>query len=102
MLPRPKQWARRVKSDATRGAAAADFDGGGGNGAWTSWFLYALAEVDAAHALALALQHGMTVTHPPTNAPWGFVGFIWVIPTATRSGSVLEPARIERTVSCEG
>ncbi|WP_337174668.1 hypothetical protein [Paludisphaera sp.] len=25
--------------------------------------------MDAAHALAL--QHGMTVTHPPTDEPWG-------------------------------
>jgi catechol 2,3-dioxygenase-like lactoylglutathione lyase family enzyme len=42
-------------------------------GVWTSWFLGSPAEVDAAHALAL--QHGMTVTHPPTNEPWGIREF---------------------------
>ena len=34
-----------------------------------SWFLGSPAEVDAAHAVALS--HGMTVTHPPTDEPWG-------------------------------
>jgi uncharacterized glyoxalase superfamily protein PhnB len=34
-----------------------------------SWFLDSPAAVDAAHALAL--QHGMTVTWPPTDEPWG-------------------------------
>jgi catechol 2,3-dioxygenase-like lactoylglutathione lyase family enzyme len=38
-------------------------------GVWMSWFLGSPAEVDAAHALAL--QHGMTVTHPATDEPWG-------------------------------
>ena len=42
-------------------------------GVWMSWFLGSPAEVDAAHALAL--QHGMTVTHPPTNEPWGIREF---------------------------
>jgi len=42
-------------------------------GVWMSWFLGSTAEVDAAHALAL--QHGMTVTHPPTNEPWGIREF---------------------------
>src|SRR5215470_2345646 len=37
-------------------------------GVWMSWFLNSTAEVDAAHALAV--QHGMTVTHPPTDEPW--------------------------------
>jgi catechol 2,3-dioxygenase-like lactoylglutathione lyase family enzyme len=38
-------------------------------GVWMSWFLGSPAEVDTAHAVAL--QHGMTVTHPPTDEPWG-------------------------------
>lgn len=38
-------------------------------GVWMSWFLGSPAEVDAAHALAL--RRGMTVTHPPTDEPWG-------------------------------
>ncbi|HEX4609717.1 MAG TPA: bleomycin resistance family protein [Urbifossiella sp.] len=38
-------------------------------GVWMSWFLGSPAEVDAAYELAL--RHGMTVTHPPTNEPWG-------------------------------
>ncbi|HVK17340.1 MAG TPA: bleomycin resistance family protein [Fimbriiglobus sp.] len=42
-------------------------------GVWISWFLGRPADVDAAHALAL--QHGMTVTHPPTDEPWGIREF---------------------------
>jgi catechol 2,3-dioxygenase-like lactoylglutathione lyase family enzyme len=38
-------------------------------GVWMSWFLKSPAEVDAAHALAL--EHGMTVTHGPVDEPWG-------------------------------
>jgi hypothetical protein len=38
-------------------------------GVWMSWWVRSPAEVDAAHALALQL--GMTVTHPPTNEVWG-------------------------------
>lgn len=38
-------------------------------GVWMSWFLGSPAEVDAAHDLAL--RHGLTVTFPPTNEPWG-------------------------------
>ena len=34
-----------------------------------SWRVRSPAEVDATHALALQL--GMTVTHPPTNEVWG-------------------------------
>ena len=37
-------------------------------GVWMSWFLASPADVDAAHALAV--QHGMTITMPPTNEPW--------------------------------
>lgn len=38
-------------------------------GVWMSWWLRDPAEVDSAHALAL--RHGMTVTSPPTDEPWG-------------------------------
>jgi catechol 2,3-dioxygenase-like lactoylglutathione lyase family enzyme len=38
-------------------------------GVWMSWWVRSPAEVDEAHALAL--QHGMTVTHPPRNEVWG-------------------------------
>lgn len=38
-------------------------------GVWMSWWVGSPAEVDATHALAQ--QHGLTVTHPPTNEPWG-------------------------------
>ena len=39
------------------------------DGVWMSWWMDSPAEVDALHAAALA--HGMTVTYPPTNEPWG-------------------------------
>jgi catechol 2,3-dioxygenase-like lactoylglutathione lyase family enzyme len=42
-------------------------------GVWMSWFLGSPAEVDAAYELAL--RNGMTVTHPPTNEPWGIREF---------------------------
>jgi catechol 2,3-dioxygenase-like lactoylglutathione lyase family enzyme len=45
---------------------AADDETGG---VWMSWFFGNPAEVDAAHALAV--ERGMTVTHPPTDEPWG-------------------------------
>ncbi len=38
-------------------------------GVWMSWWLGTPGEVDAAHSLAV--QHGMTVTWPPTDEPWG-------------------------------
>jgi uncharacterized glyoxalase superfamily protein PhnB len=34
-----------------------------------TWWLASLAEVDAAHQLAL--EHGLMVTWPPTDEPWG-------------------------------
>jgi catechol 2,3-dioxygenase-like lactoylglutathione lyase family enzyme len=37
-------------------------------GVWMSWWVASPAEVDATHALAL--QHGLTVTMPPTDEPW--------------------------------
>ena len=42
-------------------------------GVWMSWWVESPAAVDAAHALAL--QHGLTVTHPPTDEPWGIREF---------------------------
>ena len=45
---------------------AGDDDTGG---VWMSWWLTSPAEVDAMHTLALG--HGMTVTWPPTDEPWG-------------------------------
>ncbi len=38
-------------------------------GTWMSWWVESPAAVDAAHARAL--EHGLTVTWPPTNEPWG-------------------------------
>ena len=38
-------------------------------GVWMSWFVEPPAAVDAAHASAL--EHGLTVTQPPTDEPWG-------------------------------
>ncbi|WP_020470752.1 bleomycin resistance family protein [Zavarzinella formosa] len=45
---------------------AGDEDTGG---VWMSWWVGSPAEVDEAHALAL--RHGLTVTWPPTDEPWG-------------------------------
>jgi catechol 2,3-dioxygenase-like lactoylglutathione lyase family enzyme len=39
------------------------------DGVWMSWWVASPAEVDAMHATAVS--HGMIVTHPPTNEPWG-------------------------------
>jgi catechol 2,3-dioxygenase-like lactoylglutathione lyase family enzyme len=39
------------------------------DGVWMSWWVDSPAEVDTIHATALS--HGMTVTWPPTNEPWG-------------------------------
>jgi catechol 2,3-dioxygenase-like lactoylglutathione lyase family enzyme len=53
-----------------RGGKPASFDGDSDIGAvWMSVWLGSPAEVDAAHALAVAL--GVTVLWPPTNEPWG-------------------------------
>ncbi|VTR94692.1 glyoxalase bleomycin resistance protein dioxygenase : Uncharacterized protein OS=Leptolyngbya sp. PCC 7375 GN=Lepto7375DRAFT_1487 PE=4 SV=1: Glyoxalase_2 [Gemmata massiliana] len=57
-------------AQGSRGGPAprhADNDDTGG--VWMSWFLNSPADVDAAHALAVS--HGMTVTQPPTDEPWG-------------------------------
>ncbi|HEY2787479.1 MAG TPA: bleomycin resistance family protein [Fimbriiglobus sp.] len=42
-------------------------------GVWMSWFLSSRAAVDEAHALAV--EHGLTVTMPPTDEPWGIREF---------------------------
>jgi catechol 2,3-dioxygenase-like lactoylglutathione lyase family enzyme len=39
------------------------------DGVWMSWWVDSPAEVDAMHQTALG--HGMIVTYPPTNEPWG-------------------------------
>ena len=44
----------------------ADDDTGG---VWMSWFVATPAEVDATYQLAL--EQGLTVTHSPTDEPWG-------------------------------
>jgi Glyoxalase/Bleomycin resistance protein/Dioxygenase superfamily len=42
---------------------------GAPGGVWLSWWLATPAEVDAVHETAV--EHGMTVTWPPTDEPWG-------------------------------
>jgi catechol 2,3-dioxygenase-like lactoylglutathione lyase family enzyme len=39
------------------------------DGVWMSWWVGSPAEVDAMHQSALT--HGMVVTYPPTDEPWG-------------------------------
>lgn len=39
------------------------------DGVWMSWWMESPADVDATHALAV--QHGMTISMPPRNEPWG-------------------------------
>lgn len=39
------------------------------DGVWMSWWLESPAAVDAMHQTAVGA--GMTVTHPPTDEPWG-------------------------------
>ena len=39
------------------------------DGVWMSWWMQSPADVDRLHALAV--QHEMIVTYPPTNEPWG-------------------------------
>jgi catechol 2,3-dioxygenase-like lactoylglutathione lyase family enzyme len=39
------------------------------DGVWMSWWVEGAATVDALHARAL--QHGLVVTYPPTEEPWG-------------------------------
>jgi catechol 2,3-dioxygenase-like lactoylglutathione lyase family enzyme len=62
-LPLPRRPGVAGRADAE---VAGDDETGG---VWMNWFLGSPAEVAAAHGLAL--RHGMTVTHPPTDEPWG-------------------------------
>ena len=39
------------------------------DGVWMSWWVETPADVDAAHAIAV--EHGLDVTWPPTDEPWG-------------------------------
>ena len=39
------------------------------DGVWMSWWVESPAEVDALRETVLG--HGMTVTYPPSNEPWG-------------------------------
>jgi catechol 2,3-dioxygenase-like lactoylglutathione lyase family enzyme len=43
-------------------------DGDDHGSVWMTWWVDSPADVDAAHALAL--EHGMTVTWPPTDEEW--------------------------------
>jgi len=57
-------------AQGARGGRPPKFKGDDDTGAvWMSWWLRSSADVDRAHALAL--KHGMTVTRPPTDEPWG-------------------------------
>jgi catechol 2,3-dioxygenase-like lactoylglutathione lyase family enzyme len=57
-------------AQGSRGKIAPRFPGDDEtDGVWMSWWVGSPAEVDALHQTALA--HGMTVTHPPTDEPWG-------------------------------
>jgi len=59
-----------VGAQGSRGGPMPKFAGDDETGGvWMSWWLTSPADVDAAHTLAL--QHGMTVTRPPTDEPWG-------------------------------
>src|SRR2546425_794423 len=60
-----RKWHRQ----RSRGGPMLQFVGDdGAGGVWMSWWLESPAEVDAAYQLAM--QHGMTVTMPPTDEPW--------------------------------
>jgi uncharacterized glyoxalase superfamily protein PhnB len=52
--------------DGRRPAHPGDDDTGG---VWMSWWLDTPADVDSAHARAVA--NGLEVTGPPTDEPWG-------------------------------
>jgi uncharacterized glyoxalase superfamily protein PhnB len=59
-----------VNAQGSRGTLMPQFPGDDAtDGVWMSWWMESPADVDALHAVALA--HGMTVTYPPTNEPWG-------------------------------
>lgn len=39
------------------------------DGVWMSWWMESVADLDSLHATAV--EHGMTISYPPTNEPWG-------------------------------
>ena len=43
------------------------------DGVWMSWWVESPAKLNATHEVAL--RHGMTVTYPSTNEPWGLCEF---------------------------
>ncbi|HET9232393.1 MAG TPA: VOC family protein, partial [Vitreimonas sp.] len=54
----------------SRGSVKPKFPGDDAtDGVWMSWWVDGPAEVDAMHQTALG--HGMIVTYPPTDEPWG-------------------------------
>jgi catechol 2,3-dioxygenase-like lactoylglutathione lyase family enzyme len=57
-------------AQGSRGTKAPKFPGDDEtDGVWMSWWLESPKAVDEMHQLALT--HGMTVTLPPTDEPWG-------------------------------
>ena len=57
-------------SQGSRGTILPSFPGDDAtDGVWMSWWMGSPAEVDEMHQTALS--HGMTVTYPPTDEPWG-------------------------------
>ena len=55
------------------------------DGVWMSWWAERPAKLNATHEVAL--WHGMTVTYPSTNEPWGLCESTCVILTSTTSAS---------------
>jgi len=58
-----KSFSAKARKD--RAVGVGDDETGG---VWMSWWLESPAAVDDAYKLAL--EHGMTVTMPPTDEPW--------------------------------
>lgn len=57
-------------AQGSRGTRLPEFPGDDAtDGVWMSWWVDNPAAVDALHQTALS--HGMTVTYPPTDEPWG-------------------------------
>lgn len=57
-------------AQGSRGTISPRFPGDDAtDGVWMSWWVASPAEVNALHEKALSL--GLTVTHPPTDEPWG-------------------------------
>jgi catechol 2,3-dioxygenase-like lactoylglutathione lyase family enzyme len=59
-----------VGAQGSRGTMMPKFPGDDQtDGVWMSWWVESPAEVDALYAAAAG--HGLTVTYPPTDEPWG-------------------------------